>query len=251
MVCSWLPAALPTDYWSRPISPENREWWVIAGSYPATGYVGGGAIWDQLYPDTNPAWSDRYSFTPWVQAPNSAHIVWKRLDAIAGLVGGSGGTSSGLTTPATPAVIYAGRCYQTMTVPINGVPTSCAVCYDLRTGQQYYAIPTSQGGTTPSIVSYTSTYATLSGQPAVPGATAGAGKAAELLTISNGYLLKINPLTGAIATNVSISPLTGTGGTYYMNEYVLAIQNIGNTSSPNYRLINWTLQEPPATLQQE
>jgi hypothetical protein len=240
MVCSWLPAALPTDYWSRPISPENREWWVIAGSYPATGYVGGGAIWDQLYPDTNPAWSDRYSFTPWVQAPNSAHIVWKRLDAIAGLVGGSGGTSSGLTTPATTAVIYAGRCYQTMTVPINGVPTSCAVCYDLRTGQQYYAIPTSQGGTTPSIVSYTSTYATLSGQPAVPGATAGAGKAAELLTISNGYLLKINPLTGAIATNVSISPLTGTGGTYYMNEYVLAIQNIGNTSSPNYRLINWT-----------
>ncbi|XHH09040.1 MAG: PQQ-binding-like beta-propeller repeat protein [Candidatus Bathyarchaeia archaeon] len=240
MAYSWPPAALPTDYWARPISPENREWWPIAGSYPATGYVGGGTMWDQLYPDTNPHWSDRYTFTPWVQAPNSAHIVWKRLDAIDGLVGGPGGISSLLTTPASPSVVYAGRCYQTMTVPINGVPTSCAVCYDLRTGQQYYAIPTSQGGITPTIVSYTSTYSTLSGQPAVPGATAGSGTAPELMTISNGYLLKINPLTGAILTNISISPLTGTGGTYYMNEYVLAIQNIGNNTSPNYRLINWT-----------
>jgi hypothetical protein len=240
MVYSWPPADLPTDYWTRPISPENREWWSIAGSYPGTGYIGGGELWDQLYPDTNTAWSDRYCFTPWVQAPNSAHIVWRRLDTICGLVGSAGGTSSLLATPATPSVIYGGRCYQTMTVPINSVPTSCAVCYDLRTGQQYYAIPTSQGGTTPTIVSYTSTYSTISGKPAVPGATAGAGVAGELLAISNGYLIKINPLTGAIATNVSISPLTGSGGTYYMNECVLGIQNIGNTTNPNYRLINWT-----------
>jgi hypothetical protein len=242
MIYSWPPAALPTDYWSRPISPENREWWVIAGSYPSTGYVGGGAIWDQLYPDTNPHWSDRYAFTPWVQAPNSAHIVWRRQDAIDGLIGGPAGTSSSLTPPSTPSVIYAGRCYQTITVPISGVPTSCAVCYDLRTGEQIYAIPTSQGGVTPTIVAYTATYATLTGMPAVPGATAGAGTAAELLAISNGYLMKINPLTGALTTNVSISPLTGTGGTYYMNEYVLYVQDLGSSlpSDQRYRLINWT-----------
>jgi hypothetical protein len=29
-VLSWPPSPLPTDYWTRPISPENREWWPIA-----------------------------------------------------------------------------------------------------------------------------------------------------------------------------------------------------------------------------
>ena len=48
-----------------------------------------------------------------------------------------------------------------MTVPINGVPTSCAVCWDLQTGKQYYAIPITPsvpgtiGGITPNIISYT------------------------------------------------------------------------------------------------
>jgi hypothetical protein len=250
MVYSWPPSPLPTDYWIRPISPENRDWWLIGGSYPGTGYVGGGPIWDELYPGTNPAWSSQYRFTPWVQAPNSAHIVWKQQEAIDGLVGGPGGQSSLLTTPSLPSVIYAGRCYQTVTkvmqVLVNGTyrqqPTSVAECYDLRTGKVYYDIPTADGGVTPTIVSYTSTYATISGQPAVPGATAGAGVAPELLTITGGYLLKINPFSGAISTNVSISPLTGSGGTYYKNEFVLYVQNLGNSipSSQRYRLINWT-----------
>jgi hypothetical protein len=242
MVSSWPASPLPTDYWTRPISPENREWWVIAGSYPSTGYVGGGATWDQLYPDTNTHWSDRYHFTPWVQAPNSAHIVWGRQEALDGLTGGPAGTSSQLTNPGTPSVIYDGRCYQTATVPINGVPTSCAECYDLRTGEQYYAIPTSQGGVTPTIVAYTSTFATLAGKPAVPGATAGAGIAAELLTISGENLMKIDPLTGEVDTNVSISPLTSRSCTYYMNQYVLGIQDLGRElpADQRYRLINWT-----------
>src|SRR5665647_1485576 len=45
MVPSWPPAALPTDYWTRPVSLENREWWPILGNYPGTGYVGGGSMW--------------------------------------------------------------------------------------------------------------------------------------------------------------------------------------------------------------
>jgi len=42
VVLSWPPSPLPTDYWTRPVSPENREWWPILGSYPPTGIVGGG-----------------------------------------------------------------------------------------------------------------------------------------------------------------------------------------------------------------
>ncbi len=41
-VASWPASPLPTDYWTRPVSPENREWWPILGYYPSTGVVGGG-----------------------------------------------------------------------------------------------------------------------------------------------------------------------------------------------------------------
>ena len=36
-VLSWPPAPLPTDYWTRPVSPWNREWWPILGNFPGTG----------------------------------------------------------------------------------------------------------------------------------------------------------------------------------------------------------------------
>jgi hypothetical protein len=65
-VASWPVSPLPTDYWTRPISPENREWWPIAGDYPWSG-PSTEALWDQLYPNTNRYWSDRYRFTPWVK----------------------------------------------------------------------------------------------------------------------------------------------------------------------------------------
>jgi hypothetical protein len=239
MVYSWPPAPLPSDYWDRPISLENREWWPIAGNYPGTGYVGGGSLWDELYPGTNPHWSDRYAFTPWVQGPNTSHIVWKRQGAVAGLIGGQAGQYAVLGTPSTPSLIYSGRVYQTYTKPGVG---SVAACYDLRTGQVYYEIPTATGGVTPTVISYISPDRQTLGTGAAPGAEVQTSWLPELLAISNGYLMKVNPYTGALSLNVSIAPLTGSGGTYYMNTYVLAVQNLG-TSVPvaqRYRLINWT-----------
>jgi hypothetical protein len=44
LVASWPPSPLPTDYWTRPVSPENREWWSILGDYPWSG-PGGGNGW--------------------------------------------------------------------------------------------------------------------------------------------------------------------------------------------------------------
>ena len=38
---SWPGSPLPTDYWTRPVSVENREWWPILGNYPGTGIVAG------------------------------------------------------------------------------------------------------------------------------------------------------------------------------------------------------------------
>ncbi len=90
MITSWPSAATPTDYWTRPVSPENREWQNILGDYPWYG-PGGGDGWRA---NTNTYWSARYKFTPYVQAPNTAHIVWKRQGAIGGLIGGSQGDLS-------------------------------------------------------------------------------------------------------------------------------------------------------------
>jgi hypothetical protein len=39
-ISSWPEAALPTGYWERPISAENREWYSLSGSWLQT--VSGG-----------------------------------------------------------------------------------------------------------------------------------------------------------------------------------------------------------------
>jgi hypothetical protein len=212
-VMSWY-SPLPTDYWTRPISPDNREWSSIAGNFP---------------------WAYYNSIVnycgPYVTAPNTAHIVWRQQEAVGGIIGGEAGQYSIQASAGTPSVIYLGRCYQTQTVPINGVPTSCAVCYDLQTGQQYYAIPVSQGGITPTAISYIAP-ATTSAQDL---GTAANGETVDLINLSGGRLYKINAFTGAVTLNVSISPLTS--GTFYNNNYVISVQTINSTS---WRMINWT-----------
>lgn len=235
IVYSWPESELPTDYWTRPISLENREWWSIAGAYPGTGYVGGGSIWDEFYPDTNPNYSFVYNFHPWVEGPETSHIVWKRQDSVAGLIGGYAYYYGETSRNGNPSVVYAGRCYQTMTVTLDGVPTTCAACYDLRTGELYYAIPTADGGVTPTIVSYQPP-----GEGSVPGASAQNSYSVELLAMSGGYLYKIDETTGAVS-KYSLSPLTGSGGYYYTNQYVITIQDLGEAAGEErYRLINWT-----------
>ena len=249
-VWSWPVSPLPTDYWTRPVSPEHREWWPILGNFPGTGYQGGGSMWDTLYPDTSPTWSSAHSFHPWVQGPNSAHIVWKRQGALAGITGGPAGQYGIASSPGNPSVVYAGRAYQTvtkvMTVLINGTyrqqPTSVATCYDLRTGETYYDIPTADGGVTPSYIAYIA--------PTADRATS--TWSVDLLSISGDRLYKVNPLTGAVTGNYSIAPLSG--GSFYnqIDGYVLNVQDLGaaatNATGGRYRLINWTTEGTSATL---
>ncbi|MDH5595136.1 MAG: hypothetical protein OEY40_00270 [Candidatus Bathyarchaeota archaeon] len=244
IVYSWPEAELPTDYWTRPISLEKREWWTIAGGYPGTGYIGGGPIWDELYPGTNPRWSSNYGFHPWVQGPNSAHILWKRQgNNIAGLLGAYAYHYGQTSGPSTPSLIYAGRCYSTYTDPNTG--ETLWQCYDLRTGEIYWQKPTPTTtfepfpgwvfvtSLTPSYIEYD-----MRAFAEVPGAEAASSWTANLIAITGGRLIKWNPATGSVNLNVSISPVSS--ATYYMNGYALSVQNIGTFIAPNYRLINWT-----------
>jgi hypothetical protein len=234
---SWPPSPLPTDYWTRPISIENREWWVIGGHYPFTG-LGGGPNW----PANTNIYASNYKFVPYVQGPTSAHIVWRRQGALAGIIGGqfgyrSYGPGEG-TYAGTPSIIFQGRCYQSLTKIVNGVPTSVLQCYDLRTGEVYWErvnVPA------PTTIAYN-----WLGAPSVPGAgetgigVGGSWGFVRLVYIGAGRLIKYDPWSGATAINVSISPLTT--GTLYRDPYVLSVQDLGAAKAPNrYRLINWTL----------
>jgi hypothetical protein len=91
--------ALPTEYWSRPIDPQLREWYSVAGN-----------------------WVER-PFNSLVKyqenAPETAHILWNTPYEMGGL---SGGLFDGENQ--VPAAAYAGDAYEgrfSASVVINGV----------------------------------------------------------------------------------------------------------------------------------
>jgi len=242
IVYSWPEGPLPTDYWTRPVAYEHREWWPILGAFPWRG-PGKSSMWDELYPDTNRYWSAQQQFIPWVQGPNSAHVVWKNLEKMGGMLGGDMGTrttgdaiTDNTNTGTYPTMIYAGRAYQSEPKPgSNMTLVTYWRCYDIQTGELYWERPLVTGESAPTVIEY-----------ALGGVGGGGGDPEQvatvrLLSISNGYLRKYNPYTGAMVNNISIAPMTGSGGTYYMNGYVLGIQDLGSAAgAERYRLINWT-----------
>ncbi len=234
IVYSWPASELPTDYWTRPVSPENREWWPILGDYPYSG-KGGGAYWPA---DTNIYNNPDYAFTPYVQGPETAHIVWKRMSEAGGLIGGDLGQTSFYTgggfgrAPNLPDLIVSGRVYQEIVKVVDGVITDVWQCYDLRTGDVYWE----QTGVTriPNRVAH------IGGQyVAVPGAGAHMrGMGVQLVYIGGGRMVKYDPFTGDVIADISIAPLSS--ATLYADPYALGVQNLGGG---NRRLINWTIAE--------
>ena len=230
---SWPPSPLPTDYWTRPVSHENREWWPILGSYPSDGIVGGGPDW----PAGTNTYMSNYDFIPYVQGPNTPHIVWKEQRADGGLLGGTLGQFSNTNAGSGFNLIYNGRAYGTQSKPGTGTnAVTYWQCYDLRTGELLWERPLS-GESAPNLVSHTTR--TIS---AVPGDIASARNVGvELMYVGGGRLLKYDAWTGDVNLNISIAPLSS--GTFYANglsaPMFLTVQNLGG--GRGYRLINWTV----------
>ncbi len=252
MVMSFPPAPLPTDYWTRPVSPENRDWWSILGNYPTTGIIGGGSFWPE---DTN-VYMSNYEYVPYTLGPESAHVMWKEPFAIAGLIGGEAGQASttvgGLTGAGYPTLIYSGRCYEAYSKPGTGNSAQMYwKCYDLRTGELYWDQPASTytylfwgffqmtSALVPTFIEYAA-----QGYE-VAGATARAGVNVYLDTITSGSgstsgrIYKWDPYTGAIVTNITGPSSDMSGHTLYGYPYVLSVQTL---SPGNYRLIKWTIE---------
>jgi outer membrane protein assembly factor BamB len=112
---------LPTEFWTRPINGQFREWYTISGS----------------------SWMDnKYN-----DAPGSPHILWTKPLTIGGLVGGyfgllgSGATSVGMENgdayegKFSSRLILAGRLYYNDGAYDRPAKTHCI---DLRTGEELW-----------------------------------------------------------------------------------------------------------------
>ena len=220
-IMSWY-SPLPTGYWTRPVNINNREWSAISGNYP----------WIDISMGASMNGAARW-LGPYTTASNSAHILWTQNQAFpAGIIGGEAGNYANTARPVTPSVIFEGRAYATQTVQwYNGSYLSCAVCYDLQTGKIYYEIPTATpyNGLTPTFINYP-----LPTTQSVPGADQTDVPSSQLSTLIGSQLYIINPMTGAITSNI-----TCMSGLYH-NGWVLSSQNLGNVTNPNFRILNWT-----------
>jgi outer membrane protein assembly factor BamB len=135
----YYPASpLPTEYWTRPIDNQLREWYVLAGSWLTTPV--------NLY-------------VPYNDAPETPHILWTKVLTSGGMVGGdlglvgSGATSVGFETGdayegkwtgssgpdyfTSSSIIVAGKLYYQHS---TSWPTPTLYhCVDLRTGEELWA----------------------------------------------------------------------------------------------------------------
>jgi len=123
IVDNWKPNhpghSLPTEYWTRPVDSQLREWYTIMGSWVARP--------PNLY-------------APWNDAPESAHILWSMPigDTMGGLSGGDNGPigyqgGDAYDGKFAGSVIIAGVLYFNKYVSNN--PNQAIVAVDLHTGK--------------------------------------------------------------------------------------------------------------------
>jgi len=117
---------LPTDYWMRPISAENREWSKISGNWLMA-----------KYDKDAVAYEYSGNWNPYTTAPNTAHIVWTEELTFGGIVGGEYGVGMGYymglqyEPKLNPPIIMNGILYYDKAEP----PSYGFKAVDLRTGE--------------------------------------------------------------------------------------------------------------------
>ncbi|MGD6932854.1 MAG: hypothetical protein ACQCN5_01455 [Candidatus Bathyarchaeia archaeon] len=114
--------SLPTEYWTRPIDSQLREWWSVAGS------------WVAAPPNLIAEYND---------APNSAHILWTTPigETMGGLTGGDTrdhgyGTGDAYEGKWSGEVIISGVLYYNKYSSAS--PQQAVVAIDLHTGEKLW-----------------------------------------------------------------------------------------------------------------
>lgn len=115
---TWPEAPLPEEYWTRPISAANREWYSIGGA------------WIQSTGRDSPC------FNPYSKGPESSHILWKITTGMGGLIGGEF-ESTAYRSSAPSKIIMHGCAYFAATDGVH--------CVDVHTGKELW-VPAKQMG---------------------------------------------------------------------------------------------------------
>jgi outer membrane protein assembly factor BamB len=205
---------LPAEYWSRPIDSQLREWWSIAGSWLQSPF--------NLY-------------APYNDAPESAHILWTMPigDTMGGLIGGDSemGYQNGDAYEGkfASSVIISGVLYYNRYVSgrYSFPPVQEVVAVDLHTGEVLWEKVLDDNGR----LSF--------GQILKWDCLNNRGGFSYIYVSSGTNLYAFEALTGNWLFNFTNVP---SGTTYYgPNGELLkySIQNLGNRSNPDYRLLRW------------
>jgi outer membrane protein assembly factor BamB len=121
---------LPTEYWTRPINAQFRDWYTISGSWPVPANLFG--------PSVTPAW-----LAPYNDGPETAHILWTDAFAMGGLAGGDMGEHAYECGDAYEGkfpspIIIDGKLYY-RAGGSRGLLPVVNKCVDLHTGQELWS----------------------------------------------------------------------------------------------------------------
>jgi outer membrane protein assembly factor BamB len=117
----YQPTPLPTEYWNRPVSIENREWSSLLGDWIQNGNSPGARSYNQ----------------PYGGAPGSAHIYWVKTAGPGGIVGDQYGDSIYGGNP--PYEFNVARYMQRAVAGLGFYDASDGVhCVDLNTGAELW-----------------------------------------------------------------------------------------------------------------
>jgi outer membrane protein assembly factor BamB len=217
---SYPAAELPTDSWTWPINPDNREWSYIAGAW-----------FYQRYDAT------QSSFNPYTQAPESSHILWMDSSGnIAGLVGqpyGATATYSVSGSYPTISTVMFGRGYYATGVGMMGATGPQTInCIDIRTGAKLWTVPgTFEGGTIE-----------VSGSTYTP-----------VLYDIGARIIKYDAITGAVLLNSTgvENAMTGFMGSGFINyPYAVVKQHLGSDLTTGYFMVKLWLNGTTTDLSQ-
>jgi outer membrane protein assembly factor BamB len=212
----WYPMhpghKLPTEYWSRPIDGQLREWYSIAGSW--------------VYKPKN-------LYAPYNEAPGSAHILWSTPigDTMGGLSGGDAGAAGfqdgdGYEGKFLNSITICGVLYYNRYVAAS--PQQTIVAVDLHTGKTLWERSYSFGG---SRVAH--------GQILVWDFASSHGAWSYVWMVNGNNWYGLDAATGDLKYNMTNVP-SGTiyrGSNGEMLKY--RMYNYGTAANPNWYLQQW------------
>jgi hypothetical protein len=133
---SFVNVPVPTDYWTRPINAQNRDWFSISGNWLMRNYNA-----------TYRSFGEVLAANPYSQAVRAPHVMWTKELTLGGLVGGDFKAGSYYTGQSyepklTPPIILNGRLYCNIyPSSLFGSSYTGFQCIDLRTGEVLWTNP--------------------------------------------------------------------------------------------------------------